>query len=689
MKKVMAIILGISLVYGLNFTNGDLQAAAQKTQPIKTGAQKTQSTSLLNKAKSLLGLKSPKKQNENSYTAISSDNHEIINTPQSNVKNNQILLSVPKNNATLGISLEISNSDNSNIAEFKTNKSKPDPEETIEKLNSAAKIKLRPPKLTVKQKEEQNALPVGQRLVSKTGTALGIKSQGLLIKKPLDFEDGLTQQDIKNLTDDQFDFAFNVIEKITAKSPILQKNKNVFGKKTATLLSDANSRIKRISELNTKTRDTIQATFKNMRAAESKFELTDNYELSSLANFSQKTESEKFKAYQQKTAETLIQSQIDNVFGVNPLSGKSNFSLAPKVQEKMVKTIKASKMFEKKLEPFERFQAIADMSDAIMNELAMPEDTGNSTSQLKPIATFKTTIRKDGTYQSTITNDADASSSITVNDSGVTTERIFTIPKTDTTPATVFTSTINPKTGASMTIMQDEAGQIKYLSAEEDSLIKVVHEQLKTMANVKSIIKATLWAGKQSTLNFIPMPANLVESLCVAAVAPIAIKGASMLMGYKWSDPTVRTTINAAMEMTFGNSRGWLSADQDRVFTKGSAPSRVLQVMQGKGNLTDAQFGKATYQSITSLSSKPLRNALRVAADEQIDPREEYYHAIDDTLTEAAIDMWQSVAGAKSLLPRQTISGKVAAASNIFLDAIENNSLSSVWLAPQKYFSKK
>jgi hypothetical protein len=567
----------------------------------------------------------------------------------------------------------------------------PAQQKSLDRLNAvSSKIPAPGRMLTRKQKEEQAALPMGKRFLSKTGEALGIKSQGVLIKKPLDYENGFTKEDFKQLTKDQLTFSNDLITKLLSNNEVLRPNDKVFGGNLASLLSDANERIKRVSEIDLKTRDTIQETLKELQAAESKMELTGSYEFSSLTTGSKLTSQVQLQAHQQKTAENLIQSQIDNVFGVNALSGQSNFSLTPDVQEEMVAVIKKSNIFDTNLAPFERLQAIADMSDAIMNRLSadpkpeiVPSDTENSTPTQKPIATFKTTINSDGSYQSSVTNDTGASSSSTVNNSGKLTRRVFSIPGSDgITPETIFTTNVDSATGVTTTKMENSDGILKILSVEEDSFIQMAHAQLKAMANIRSIIKATLWTGKQTVMNLFPSPVSPVHSLYIAAISPIVIKGTSMLMGYKWSDPTVRTSINAAMELTCGNSRGWLSADPNRIFTQGSAPSRLINVLQGKGNITGANLGSATYKSIRTLSFKPLSQALETASSAKIDPLEEYYHALDDNIIEAGKEAVLWFISSKTLITKDRLTGKTAAAGKIVTNAFDHSSLS--WMIPQK-----
>ncbi len=381
----------------------------------------------------------------------------------------------------------------------------------------------------------------------------------------------------------------------------------MLGSTPASLLIDTNARIQRLATLDIKTRDTALTILQMIDNAKLKKSVIGTYKTSSLLLQSSQAD---LAAQQQSIAETLIQSQIDNVFGVNQLSGKSIYTLTPAAHQELTKQFQPEieKLFDatSPLTKQQQLQSIAKMSDTIMNKLATDIDGSN------PIATFSTTFENDGSYKTTITNNAGISSTITIDPKNNITRKTLTVNDENNQPTIVFTTTIEQ--GKTITFLDDQTGNTKKLTGQDASFVDIASEQLRSMANIRSIIKATLWTGKQIVLCAIPMPASMATCLAITAISPIIIKGGSLAMGYKFSDPVVRTTIMSAMELTMGNKRGLLSADPNRVFSKGTIGSKIANSFT-TGNIT---------QSFA----------------EQRDPNEQYYHTLDDAFVDAGLQAY-------------------------------------------------
>ena len=425
-------------------------------------------------------------------------------------------------------------------------------------------------------------------------------------KMSIENSDQLAQHASQQFDQAKLEFNQDIFNHLTTKSKFLVGAENVIGQNAAQLLVDTNATVQRLATLDVKTRDTTLKILNLVDTAATKKSIVGKYQATSLLSSNEAD----LAAHKQNIVKTLIQSQVDNVFGVNQLSGQSIYKLTPEAQAKLEEdfTTQIDTLFDpsKTLQTHEKLQIIANMSDAIMNKLATDVDGSN------PVARFTTTFLADGTYKTRISNNAGITSEITIDASNNTTNKILTINDKKNNPTIVFTTTI--ANGTTKTMLDDETGITKTLMAQDASFVDIAHDQLRAMANSRSMIKATLWAGKQIVICLIPMPASIATCLTIAAISPIVIKGGSLAMGYKFSDPVVRTALMTTMELTMGNKRGLLSADPNRVFSKGTIGSKIAN----------------------SFTTGKISESFA----EQRDPNEEYYHSLDDAVVDTGLEAY-------------------------------------------------
>jgi hypothetical protein len=402
-------------------------------------------------------------------------------------------------------------------------------------------------------------------------------------------------------------FASEIVDNVLLKSKIITKQKNVLGSSAANLLIDTNATIKRLEQLDSKTRDTALAILKMIENGQKNlmFEKSD-----ALAK--------KTDALKESITQKTIQSQIDNVFGVNSLSGKSIYSLTPEAQQEL--SVKFAEKIDRLLDTnqslprHEKLQLIADMSDMIMNKMATDIDGSSG-----PIATFRTEFLSNGSYRTTISNQSGVSAITLIDRSNNITSKQFIVKEAKST--TTF-----DMIGKNVTLnkLYDLGNQPENttLSINDATAVELVYDQFKAMTNVKTMIKGLFWTSKQVVMCAIPLPTTMVNSLLIAAISPIVIKGGSMMVGYKFSDPVVRTALMASIELTMGNKRGLLSADPNRVFSKGTIGSKIANSFT-TGNISES-------------------------FKEKRDPSEEYFHTIDDALIDSTIDAYNWLFSTKS-----------------------------------------
>jgi hypothetical protein len=435
------------------------------------------------------------------------------------------------------------------------------------------------------------------------------------------------REQAQQLSKAQIQLAAEIVNPILAKTTMLQKNKNVLGSSAASLLIDTNANIKRLSELDVKTRDTAQDVLNMIDTAQAKKSIIGRYKGTSLLS----SKDADLAQQKQTVVEKTMQSTIDNVFGVNQLSGKSIYSLTPEAQQELMPEFKLiiEKLFDpaQKLPKYQRLQLIANMSDAIMNKMAAEVDGDSG-----PVATFTTEFFPDGQYATTISNEAGVKATTVIDRSGKVTQKTFTITDPETKSSTKFDMTFrdpqNPTKMLSspqvtMSLPNSQLNAQTPLSIDDAAAVELVCDQFKAETNVKTVIKALLWTGKQVVMCAIPLPTTIVNCLIITAIAPVVIKGGSMMVGYKFSDPVVRTALMASIELTMGNKRGLLSADPNRVFSKGTIGSKIANSFT-TGNISES-------------------------FKEKRDPSEQYFHSIDDALIDSTAAAYNWLFSRKSL----------------------------------------
>ncbi len=358
-------------------------------------------------------------------------------------------------------------------------------------------------------------------------------------------------------------------------------------------------------------------------------------------------------ADKQEIAKNILQSHISNVFGKDTMSGEHAFSLDTTTEPgiSILKTIAENPdLFDPSKTVAQRTQAVADSADFIMNTLSK-YDAKNSAGTPPP---FRTSIDESGNYSSIITSDSGISSKTTADKTGKITERQMTVINPDgksPNSAAVYVTSFDGNGKPTTILKRGDINQTQdpadvQLSDADATVIEAAHEQLTTRQILIAMTKATLWTAKQAAPNFIKVnPAT--QALVVASAAPILtiVKVGSMAVGYKYSDPIVRSFISHSVELTMGNRRGFLSADPNRVFTKGTAPSKALQLLQGKmtTKIGEAGVGKAIYDAVTTFSIDPLARAYSHAFPEERTPTEEYYRSLDDMIVESSVEAFKMI----------------------------------------------
>lgn len=335
---------------------------------------------------------------------------------------------------------------------------------------------------------------------------------------------------------------------------------------------------------------------------------------------------------QENFPDQMIQSHLDTICGVDSLSGESLMSLDPnsEIYKKIVKqftdrqpvlegldtktfslvdTAFDSKSFSK----LERSQAIAKMQDIIMNEI----------SDGSPI--FTTSIGLDGSYTSDIVQTHNGEALILsskIDNNGVLQERQFAFRR-NSTQVKFETTLVQGKLQTKMFLAKQDSPGINLTATEEDILDAAITAQ-RAMINFKSVVKFALYSGKQVAINAISMliPAQ-VHMIATAGAVPVmlTVKAGSMIAGYKFSDPVMRTVLSTVL-LPMGDRGALLSGSADRVFTKGSMPSRALNALQGiKGDDINLPDRNEEYYTWTTPVVDAMQSVVNKIAPETLGDR--------------------------------------------------------------------
>ncbi len=389
-----------------------------------------------------------------------------------------------------------------------------------------------------------------------------------------------------DLTNAQFLDAANLLEKMRDSKALVSKSeqdKLLLGKTMDAWLPDVNATNKRIKNLETANRTTAKSILSQIKSAELKQERTGKYNITSFA--SRRAPEEDILAYKNAIAENLIQSTLDNVFGKDSMSGQSlaKFTRTDNniIMTHILNETKYKDLFDWSKSDIERLNTIADISDEIMNRICASE----AGSSQRSIGRFETKIHDDGTYEQTITNDLGAITTTKIDNKG----KVILQEYTDTSNNATFRTEPNDQ-GKMTTKYIDAQGNEHPLTSYEESLTSIAYAQHKAMIIAKSILKASLWTGKQAIINLITYPIPMTLSIvAVAGFVPL-VKGGSMIAhavtgneAYAWSSPTVRSAIMHIIELSCGDRRGILSGQQGRVFRQGTMLSKAANAINPFG----------------------------------------------------------------------------------------------------------
>jgi hypothetical protein len=409
--------------------------------------------------------------------------------------------------------------------------------------------------------------------VDETGNIVDSTAPGSKYRKVKD----LTSSDV--LTREQYDTAKNFIDQAGRK---LLSNNRTLGHTLDATWPDTIARNKQINNFEQSTRSTMQEMYNRLQGTGMVRDAVEAINplraIGKIGDAASKG-ADVFKDYTSDTfAEDLIAAQLKNSLGSDSMSGESLFKFDDATQKELIDAMKQdqeyAKLFDKSspLTPLAKMQLIARMTDIVMNKIGEPD-----------IASFKTEYDAQGDYTSTISSKDPSKPSLssTINNDGKTISRTFSFVQQD--GKNVLCSTfIDSQTGKSMTKMKitqpDGSFDSHELTPDEAKIAEQSTLAYKAKVFFKCSMKATLWWGKQVAINVVGMkvPIPMADQTIAGVVVTAVIKPVSMLLGYKFTDPTVRATLSTMVEVSCGDRRAILSADPTRVFSRGTIASKML-----------------------------------------------------------------------------------------------------------------
>jgi hypothetical protein len=374
---------------------------------------------------------------------------------------------------------------------------------------------------------------------------------------------------------------FNFLKSFILNARTYCKKNNIFQEHTNTLaasydasLPDTQAINYRIKNFDKATRSVCKSTLAKIKKLESQAEPLSQ---------SQKTE----------IIESLIQSQLNTVFGADSMTGQKIISFTENLQDELVnKALRNSAIFDATRPATQRLQNIAKIGDAVMNKIG----------QGQPLNTkFTTTIDDNGLYTTSMESNIEAlegkskeiSTKTSINNKGQLVGRTLTVNNDDGAGEVVFQTDIEPKTGKYSTFMtrpliegylpnKNESIQTgnrfvtKELTSVESKMTDLQFALHQSITLSKYMLKATLGLTKQVAWSIINHP--IPTPILLGSLVPLAliVKGGAKLSGYRYSDPTILATFGTVVDMTMGGRRGLMSNNPNRVFTPGSTISKTL-----------------------------------------------------------------------------------------------------------------
>jgi len=311
--------------------------------------------------------------------------------------------------------------------------------------------------------------------------------------------------------------------------------------------------------------------------------------------------------------DTLIDAQLGNVFGRDSGSNEVVIKLKTDAQKKVKEEITDAinkefswgtdgngaidvLLIDKPTPEQALLQAkiITRMSDILMNKIS--ESQGIN-------AKFETTFDDNGQYTSSLEHEG-VTTTTKIDERGNISEQVIKIdedPK-DNTPTTItFTSTYT--NGKRLTTKSVDGTNN---TTESDFDTQTADDYVRTTVITKQIIKAILYSSKQIAPNFVSLvhiiPHTNIVSLIIASTGIMGMKIFSMtILGHKTLDPSARSGVNRIMDNTLSDRRGWMSADPNRVFRKGTFWSNLCDKMAGKDGTKDTDPEENYYTWIEAI----------------------------------------------------------------------------------------
>ena len=286
--------------------------------------------------------------------------------------------------------------------------------------------------------------------------------------------------------------------------------------------------------------------------------------------------------YQTSVTDKIIKSSLDTIFGVDKYSSDSNAILSKDVLKELQNNIKTNQtiLFNLDGENYSdahRQQAIANIKDLVMNKVT------------SGIAKFTTTIESNGIYRSKIFSEGITSQSV-FDPAGKAVSRIFSVLD-DKHQEIKFETKFDPTQNKVVTRMFDAQGNPTELTANGGQIVEQWQASHLACIVAKSTLKAILYGVKMTPYVAywaLTTPHN-IKSICTMLAIEISktsiftvVKAASLAAGFEYQEPVMSTLSNRIGASLSGSNRGWMSAEPDRVFTRGSKISNWLNQVQGK-----------------------------------------------------------------------------------------------------------
>jgi len=289
--------------------------------------------------------------------------------------------------------------------------------------------------------------------------------------------------------------------------------------------------------------------------------------------------------YKTRVTEKIIKSSLDSIFGVDKYSADSNVKLSDSARNELNKEIEQHQniLFSKSYTDAQRQQAIAMIKDLAINKVT------------SGIAKFTTTIELDGTYRSEVSSEGITSQSV-FDPAGKAVSRTFSVLD-DKHQEIKFETKFDPTQKKVVTKMFDVQGNSTELTANGAQLVDQWRASHVATIVAKSTLKAILYGIKMTPYVAywaLTTPHN-IKSICTMLAIEISktsvltvAKAGSLAVGFGYQEPVMSTLSNRIGASLSGSNRGWMSAEPDRVFRKGSKISNWLNKIQGKPEPNEA-----------------------------------------------------------------------------------------------------